>query len=200
MNNPFFDQKMAQPQKLNGGVSRRQFVQGMAGASVLLPISASALNEAAKALVDDSDKDPWFTLGLVQQLVLPSDGNGPSASDINALAFLRAVTEQPQLEADSKAFIFNGVNWVNDFAMQSQQKHFGQLSVEQQRTLLATVAKSTAGENWLSMHVRYIFEALLSSPAYGSNIDQIGWQWLQHSGGFPQPPQDKLWFNLEPRR
>ncbi|CAH0991329.1 hypothetical protein SIN8267_01432 [Sinobacterium norvegicum] len=199
MNNPFLAPTAAEPQKLNGGISRRHFVQGLAGASILVPVSASAINQAAEALVEERDKDPWLTLGLVQQLVLPNDGNGPGASEINALAYLRAVSEQPQLDTDSKAFIFNGVNWVNDVAMQSHQQHFSALNNEQQRLLLTTVAKSRAGENWLSMHVRYLFEALLSSPGYGSNIDQIGWQWLQHSGGFPQPSEQKLWFNLERR-
>ncbi|MCW5587404.1 MAG: gluconate 2-dehydrogenase subunit 3 family protein, partial [Chromatiales bacterium] len=53
--------------------------------------------------------------------------------------------------------------------------------------LLRRTAASAAGENWLSTLLSYLFEALLTAPAYGGNPNGIGWRWLSYVPGFPLP-------------
>ena len=33
----------------------------------------------------------------------------------------------------------------------------------------------------------YIFEALLSDPVYGANVNEAGWNWLGYAAGLPRP-------------
>jgi gluconate 2-dehydrogenase gamma chain len=40
---------------------------------------------------------------------------------------------------------------------------------------------------------------MLAPPAYGGNPDGIGWQWLEHQGGFPLPKVGQRYFELPPR-
>jgi len=62
----------------------------------------------------------------------------------------------------------------------------------QQDELLREIARSDAGENWLSTLLTYIFEALLTAPAYGGNPGGVGWKWLEYVPGFPLPDADTL--------
>ncbi|ROS05630.1 gluconate 2-dehydrogenase gamma chain [Sinobacterium caligoides] len=199
MPNPFSDPSAPPRAAAKAGLLRRRdFLRGSLATGLLL--SSASLLAAEKALTSLRQRDPWLTLDSVQQQLLPSDGNGPGARELNALSYLYAVTEQPQLDADSKQFIFDGVGWLNDLAKQHHQRPFSQLNDQQQRQLIDTVNRSQAGQNWLANQLNYLFEALLSSPVYGGNVDQQGWRWLQHSGGFPQPDPAHTWYQLERRR
>jgi gluconate 2-dehydrogenase gamma chain len=40
---------------------------------------------------------------------------------------------------------------------------------------------------------------MLTPPAYGGNPDGVGWQWLEHQGGFPLPKVGQRYFELPPR-
>ena len=62
--------------------------------------------------------------------------------------------------------------------------------------MLRQIEQSNAGQNWLSLLLTYLLEALLADPVYGGNPDGIGWQWLEHQSGFPRPPADKTWYRL----
>lgn len=180
-------------------LSRRDFLSGLVrlGAiATLLPISASALEKAVKELNSSPLKDPWLTIAGTQNILFPSDGNGPGALEINALAYLKAVTQQPQLEAYRKKLLFNGVGWLNDLSEERYQARFAAVDTDRQKELIRITAGSRVGENWLSLLMTYIIESLLSAPVYGGNPNGVGWKWLQHQPGFPLPPADKKWYLL----
>jgi gluconate 2-dehydrogenase gamma chain len=143
------------------------------------------------------------TLAAVQNHLFPrgdgsSGNNGPGADDINALAYLQSALDDPSL-AEDKQFIRNGVGWLDDLSETTYEKTFLQLNDENREALLHSIAKSSAGENWLSTLLLYIFEALLTDPVYGGNPDGIGWAWLEHTPGFPRPPVDKTCRKLASR-
>lgn len=184
---------------INDSVTRREFLQLITALAATLPASSYALgrpqtDEAAS--VYDNLQDPWLTLADVQLHLLPPGENSPSAKDILALRFLRNQLDAPDTEAEDKTFIFNGVDWLNDFAQQHHKTTFVKLDHEQKEQLLRKIEKSRAGSQWLSRMMTYLVEALLSDPAYGGNRDQAGWQWLQHQPGFPRPGKDKIYFKL----
>jgi len=135
------------------------------------------------------------TLSTVQNHLFPRGADSPGADDINALAYLQSALEDPALVEDTQ-FIHNGVGWLDDLSATTYQKTFLQLDDDKREALLRTIAKSSAGENWLSTLLLYIFEALLTDPVYGGNPDGIGWAWLEHTPGFPHPPPDKIYTKL----
>ena len=168
-------------------VSRRHFVQGMSAlsAGLLLP---STIRATTKPQTNPLPKQaPWPTITAVQDQLFPSEPDSPGASDINATSYLKTLLEDKTFDRDEREFILNGPSWLNELANSDHGKAFAQLTTTQQEQLLQRIARSEAGENWLSLLLLYIFEALLSSPIYGGNPDGIGWRWLEHNPGFPQP-------------
>lgn len=181
------------------GLSRRNFITAVGGAGLLVGIAPLIY----KTLTSNSKKDlkSNFTgfnpqhrqlLSAVQMQLFPNDGDGPSANDINALDYLEWALNDPENQGDDD-FILQGIGWLDDLSATTFKQSFITLTNQQQDELMHTIAKSTAGQNWLSMLLYYILEALLLDPVYGGNPNGIGWQWLEHQPGFPRPTTDKLY-------
>lgn len=179
-------------------VSRRHFIQGLSAlsAGLLLPITGRATSSNGSS---PPTQTPWPTIAAVQQQLFPTEPDSPGASDINAALYLKNLLDEPDFDADERAFILNGPTWLNELATSEYAKPFTRLTPTQQEQLLYRIARSTAGENWLSLLLLYIFEALLSSPVYGGNPDGIGWRWLKHNPGFPQPTTANTYRKLKLR-
>ena len=196
----WFNEKELTKKVLSRKVSRRNLLKSAAGATGLMALPAFALAPHAQAsLAKLKETDPWLTLDATLAHLLPKSATGPSAADINALPYLyQVMTVQPTLPQE-KDFIVKGVGWLNGFANSEYSKTFVQLSVQEKELLLRTISRSGDGENWLNTLLNYIFEAMLSPPAYGGNPNGIGWQWLEHQGGFPLPEKGQRYFELPPR-
>lgn len=180
-------------------VSRRHFVQGMSAlsAGLLLPLASSAATKTQK--IPTPKQEPWPDIAAVQNQLFPTEPDSPGASDINATSYLKNLLEEKTFDRDEREFILNGPNWLNELTNSAHGKAFAQLTTTQQEQLLQRIARTSAGENWLSLLLLYIFEALLSSPIYGGNPDGIGWRWLEHNPGFPQPTIDISYKKLSQR-
>ena len=70
------------------------------------------------------------------------------------------------------------------------------LDEKQREASLRKLEINAAGKAWLRETLRYIMEALLIDPVYGSNPNAVGWKWLKHRPGFPRPLKDKRYFLL----
>jgi gluconate 2-dehydrogenase gamma chain len=180
-------------------VSRRRFVQSMGALSAGLFLSSASAATLKRETNPVSNKAPWPTIAAVQNRLFPSEPDSPGASDINAASYLRNLLGESTFDGDERAFILNGPNWLNELANSEHRKAFVQLTTIQQEQLLQRIAQSQAGENWLSLLLVYIFEALLSSPIYGGNPNGIGWRWLEHNPGFPQPTINTSYKKLSQR-
>ncbi|HED18890.1 MAG TPA: gluconate 2-dehydrogenase subunit 3 family protein [Gammaproteobacteria bacterium] len=184
------------------GISRREFLARLAMMGALAasyPAAALQKLRTATGRVVNPDrayKDPWLTLAAVQQQMFPAGDDIPGAGDIRAIVYLRNTLENTAADGEDREFVFNGVEWLNDLAQEQKGKPFIDLDEAQRETLLRKIEQSNAGQNWLSLLLTYLFEALLADPVYGGNPDGIGWQWLQHQPGFPRPPADKTWYRL----
>lgn len=161
-------------------LSRRRFLIGAAGGSVALLFGLSG--RAADAVYD-----PWPTLDAVLQHLLPSEPDSPGAAEIRALDYFRFVVADPKVDAEERDFILQGNRWLDELARELQGRPFVALDVEHKEALLRRTAASGAGENWLATLLTYLFEALLTAPAYGGNRGQVGWRWLEYVPGFPLP-------------
>ncbi len=185
------------------GITRRTFMERLA----LLGALAAACPrlalarwrfEAGKpgAVPDWLKADPWRTLAEVQEHLLPPAQDAPGASDIHAVVYLHNTLENPDADGDDREFIVNGVGWLNDLAQKRHRQPFIKLDTAQREALLRQIEQSRAGNNWLSLLLSYLLEALLADPVYGGNPNGIGWKWLAHQPGFPTPPADKTWYRL----
>lgn len=127
-------------------------------------------------------------LSSVQMHLFPDDGNGPSAKGINATSYLEwAMTDKQNIHDGDAEFIIQGTIWLEALSEQTQGAPYLNLSENTQQQLLHHIANSQTGENWLSILMYYITEALMLDPVYGGNPDNIGWNWLEHQPGFPAP-------------
>ncbi|MCW8833068.1 MAG: gluconate 2-dehydrogenase subunit 3 family protein [Colwellia sp.] len=185
-------------------LSRRSFLKSAAGASAITALPVFSLTVKDKDILTKlTQTDPWLTLDATLLHLLPesasSTEHGPSAKDVNALAYLHQVMTVQPTPVDEKEFILKGVGWLNGFSQSQQGKPFVQLSFDEKESVLRGISNSRAGENWLTTLLAYLFEAMLAPPAYGGNPNGIGWQWLEHQAGFPLPKAGQRYFELPPR-
>jgi len=187
-------------------LSRRAFVLR---SSAAVAVSA-AFSGLPLVLGDELNHEPGFTtlsekqhklLLAVQEHLFPKGADSPGAEDINALAFLQFVIAQVDFDADSRNFIINGTQSLEESSMERFDLSFTELDFTRKERLLRYLADHTRwGKNWLSLLLYYIFEALLSDPVYGGNPDGVGWKWLEHQPGFPRPPPGKIYTQIISRR
>lgn len=182
-------------------LSRRQFVKGLliAGALTQIPLlsactnSENHKNKNKKLPFGTLNQNQQSTLKEIQDILFPNDGNGPSASDINALSYLQWVILDPRMDPSEVEYIINGIQWIEETANENYSKPFLDLSQPQKEQLIEDISIENWGESWLSVILTLIFEALLSDPQYGGNPDSIGWKWLEHYPGYPRPSKDLLY-------
>ncbi len=189
----------------NTGISRREFMtrMGLLGSLALSypPAVLAEFRQSKKAALESWQKFPeWQTLAQVQEILFPPAEDTPGASDIGASVYLHRAIENPNADGEDKAFIFQGVGWLNGLTKERHKKAFVQLNEAEQQAIIEVIVKSQAGQNWVSLLLSYILEALLMDPVYGGNREGIGWKWLAHQPGFPTPPADKTWDKLLQRR
>ncbi len=195
--NSFFDENFRTPKWLEKKVSRRSALKSAAGATMVAAMPMSAWSALANdQFIHALKTDPWLTLDTVLAHLLPASPTGPSAKEIKASQYLYNVVFQQPTDKAEIEFIYKGVGWLNGFSSSQLQKNFVALTFDEKETILRAISQSTAGENWLSNLVGYIFEAMLTPPSYGGNPDGIGWQWLDHQAGFPLPPAGKRYYEL----
>ncbi len=168
----------------------------------LTPLSASAVVRAiqtqpgTKANLDGFSETDWLTIAAVQIHLFPSEPEAPGALEINALSYLHDFLSNPVTDPSEVEFILSGVQSLQTHARQNQQKAFTDLSIEQREILLREFEKQPDGRRWLVNILNYVLEALLTNPVYGGNPDGIGWEWLEHRAGEPQPPANKRYWLL----
>lgn len=178
--------------------SRRYFLKstGILISLYFIPLSA------CKRIFGDNEVRPNINrlssseieiLRKVHNHLLPSEGEGPGAKDINASSHFEFVLANKHLEVYNRKLLINGIRWVEETSVEMFEKSIGHLTHEQTEIVLRDLESFKNGEKWLSKIISYIFEALLGSPAYGINTDEIGWKWLGHVPGMPQPLNNKLY-------
>ncbi|WP_444996850.1 gluconate 2-dehydrogenase subunit 3 family protein [Aliikangiella sp. IMCC44359] len=196
---------------LSSGLNRRAFLKtstaisllgGLAACKPTVPKPISHQQNPKNESISTSNQifttSHQQSLNAVLMQLFPADGNGPSAQDINALNYLEwAMTDMNNIDDGDPDFIIKGIGWMEDLSQQTQGDSFTNLPSSQQDKVLKQISQSQAGENWLSLLMYYLTEALLLDPVYGGNTDRIGWQWLEHQAGFPQPEIGKTYRDFD---
>jgi gluconate 2-dehydrogenase gamma chain len=197
----FFDKNYKTPNFLTERqLSRRTLLKSAAGMGAVAAIPSFSLSaKQQESMAQLTKVDPWLTLEATLKQLLPASATGPSAEDINALAYLHQVMTVQPTEEEEKDFILKGVGWLNGYANSEKNKAFVELTFNEKEQLLKGISQSRAGENWINTLLGYILQAMLSPPSYGGNTKGIGWQWLEHKAGFPLPEKGQRYFELPSR-
>jgi len=179
-------------------MSRRHFLKGLliTGTITQIPFLSACLNKNDKNEVlafGQLNTKQRELMALVQEILFPKDGNGPSASEVNALDYLQWVISDPRMDPGEVEYIFNGIDWLNETAKEIFSELFLNLSQKKKEKIIANIANENWGEKWLSVLLTLIFEALLSDPQYGGNTDSVAWKWLEHYPGYPRPTEHLLY-------
>lgn len=190
-------------QRRSRTMGRRGFFARISGATALAALSPGIDAEKLTTPLSPGSVLPrqlsdrqWQTLVAVQDHLFPSATDSPGAREINAMTYLDAALADPKLDPAEADFIKNGIGWLEEIARETQNGSFLSLSAEKREAVLQALNETGRGENWIATILMYIFEALLSDPAYGGNPGGIGWKWLGHDPGFPRPPADKIYGKL----
>lgn len=191
-------------------MTRRRFLLSAVGGSLtlLFPLSARTKQQQDPA----RQVQTWTVLAEVLEHLFPEESSTesrdgqviPGAARLGSVDYLRNtlrdMDRDSALDDGDRTFIPQGVVWLEDLAQQHHQASFTHLDHSQRESLLRQVASSSAGENWIGTLMYYLCESLLTDPVYGGNRDGLGWAWLQHTPGFPRPPEDKTLITLRARR
>lgn len=180
-------------------MKRREFLKQASRAAVAAsaPCAGAVVRAGESAFSSEVfDEDQWLLLEVVQMHLLPSEPDAPGAEEVNATAYLDRTLADPKFDPDVKSIIFQGIGWLNEIAQDREQRPFHLVEPAGREELLRQIAKSAAGERWLSNLISYTLEALLADPLYGGNPGGIGWKWLGHDPGQPRPSPDKIYGRL----
>lgn len=162
-------------------LSRRQF------------LSALAVG-ATSTLISGCSKEKIHIYAPSQQVLLqaayhlfPRSSLGPGAVDLHISSYLIFVLEDERIMKEDRNYFLKGASWLEETAYEDYDKSFLNLSKDEKEELFEEITSKRWGENFVYTTLTYVFEALISAPVYGSNINEIGWKWLDHNPGFPQP-------------
>ena len=179
-------------------LSRRKMLKGLLALGVLsqIPLTFAFTTESggkSSTVSPVFDAEQIALVRNIQQILLPDDGFGPGAVEIKSDKYLEWVMSDPRMDREDKAYIFNGLKWVNETANEDFKMDYLKLSHIQQKQLIRKISRTDWGESWLSVIMTYILEALLADPQYGGNPGRAGWEWLSQYPGYPRPTKDLLY-------
>jgi len=126
--------------------------------------------------------EPFKVIEKVQAILFPQNGNAPSAGEFGATNYLLTVSSHSSFFKDDLLFLQRGAK-----ELMEQEDKFLTMSFANQSEVIDDFYETKIGKNWLSMVLYYTIEALLSDPIYGGNKNELGWKWLNHHTGKPQP-------------
>lgn len=177
---------------------RRRFLKylGMLGVLYLIPLSACKRLKSSEERPPDNYKLSKMEKQVIEAVmlhILPTDGMGPGALDVNSPDYFEFVLKDKHLLSSKKKLLIAGIRWTEETADEMFNNSFVDIDSEQKEKVLRDLETYANGEKWLSHLLNYVFESLLGAPAYNINTNQKGWNWLEHSPGFPQPTSENIY-------
>lgn len=159
--------------------TRRTFLKSSFLTTAVIVMSGSELFGAVS---------PRQTLDLVQEDLFPY----AKELGINTSVYLTLILHHTRVSDEDKAFIRNGVQWLNEESLKIYKTTYAKLTHTQRQKLLKIINIQAWGESWCATILSYIFEALTSDPVYGVSLKESGWRWLDFKAGLPRPKEPLL--------
>jgi len=179
-------------------ISRRKMIKGIFALGVFsqLPLGYSCISSIKRESSEIFTEKQRKIVSNIQQILFPDDDFGPGSKEIAAEKYLEWVLSDTRMDPEDRAYIYDGLKWVDETANEKMKTDFHLLKNHQQEKLIRIISRTDWGESWLSTIMTYILEALLADPQYGGNPDGKGWKWLSHYPGYPRPTEDLLYGNI----
>ncbi len=111
----------------------------------------------------------------------------PTIDELNVVDYCLWVLQDKYVDQEENQYLISGLNWTDETAIENYEKHFEKLDKKEKVELLEEIIKSDWGKDWMSKLVSLMFEAMLADPIYGSNPNDLSWEWLNHNPGQPRP-------------
>ncbi|QKI88112.1 gluconate 2-dehydrogenase subunit 3 family protein [Thiomicrorhabdus xiamenensis] len=187
-------------EKEGGALYRRQLLKLasiLPVTGVIGPVYArNSVSKHSDVGAESPLQDPWLSLDAVQNHLFPASESGLSAKQFKALDYLQSKFERPLADHEEQQFLFQGVGWLNDLSISDYRRRFAALDYAEKEALLQKIVKSRAGENWLSLIIDNLIEALVTDPVYSGNPDGAGWKSVGQIPGFPRPQAQDRYYEL----
>ena len=156
--------------------TRRVFI----ASTVLAGTALALLPQGAKTSLNI---EPFKVIEAVHAVLFPKGLKAPSASEFGATAYLATVSTHSSFWKDDLKFLSHGATLL----IEEESDFLTMNPSDRDEALRDFVSDSPKGESWVALILFYTLEALLSNPIYGGNRDELGWKWLNHHTGEPQP-------------
>ncbi len=175
----------------NWKLSRENFLKTLVLSGVALELPWLVGCESSSPIDFDTSplsKEKYRTLSSVQEILFPSDDNGPGSQDINAGRYFLWVMNDPLYDVEIKKILQDNQTKFENVCEEANSVRFHELDQKSQESFLAEMIDKDSGiRTWCSRLLSLIFEALLLDPMYGGNTNKAGWDWLNHNPGQPRP-------------
>lgn len=160
-------------------INRRLFLKS----SVALGLSLNLLE------AKDSKKLDFYKSLEVFQLDL-----FPAIKELkaNSLHYMKIILNHSKVEHSTKSYIIGGMTSLNNESIKLYKKPYIELSKDKRDEFLVHLSKLSWGRRYMRANLAYILESALGDPVYGINQDELGWKWLNHQTGLPQPTKPFL--------
>ena len=177
------------------GVSRRGLIKqvGLAGVGAALTSSNVAPVPAAEAppatgreALETLNATEADTLDAIVARLIPTDENGPGATEARAAVYIDHALAGPLRAA--RSIYAAGLAAMDEYALASKGASFAKLSAANQDAILSDMEKndargfspnSAAFFNLLRTHT---IEGTFSDPYYGGNANFVGWRLIGYPG------------------
>ena len=128
---------------------------------------------------------PQDTIKVLQNDLFPK----AKELGVNTSSYINIILHHSRVSDEDKAFIKNGVKWLNEEAVKMHKTTYTKLLSTQREEVLNSIVQMQWGESFMYNMNSYLFEAMLGDPIYGSNNKESGWKWLEFTGGEPRPKE-----------
>lgn len=171
--------------------NRRKFLKGALLAGAMSQITwFTSCTDQLKAGNHILTSEQSTILDCVLITFFPNDGNGPSANDINAFGYIMWVLDDSlNRKTSENQFIIDGILKLDTRSLEMYQTSFIELDSKKQAKVIDAHTTNKQTRKWCAAIISLIFEALLLDPIYGGNVNEKGWEWLNHTPGFPRPSE-----------
>jgi gluconate 2-dehydrogenase gamma chain len=179
-------------------VSRRNLFKqlGLAGAAAALSAPTNPASVAAQSPVPAGSPGPEAletltaaeadALEAIVARLIPTDGNGPGATEARAAHYIDRALVGP-LRSSRSAYA-SGLAALDDYAQSAKGAPFAKLSAKDQDAVISEMEKNVAtgfapnSAAFFNLVLSHTIQGTFCDPYYGGNANFVGWDMIGYPG------------------
>src|SRR5580692_3415498 len=191
----YTDDKIVENDRSVVGVSRRGLIKqvGLAGAAAVVSspklspaVAAEASPAARREALETLNATEADTLDAIVARLIPTDENGPGATEARAACYIDHALAGPLRALRSTHAA--GLAAMDDYALTSKGALFSKLSAANQDAVLSDMEKNAApgfspdSAAFFKLLRTHTIEGTFSDPYHGGNANFVGWNLIGYPG------------------